>query len=89
MSWLGNFVSRFVIKAKAEEDDGDIVDPQEVLRNKCRAKPKCLTLQEKLETCNARVRSRRETTESCAEELYDWFHCVDHCAAHDLFKQLK
>lgn len=81
--------SRFLIKAKAEAEDEDIVDPQETLREKCRANPKCASLQEKLETCNARVRSRKQTTETCAEELYDWFHCVDHCVSHDLFKQLK
>ncbi|KAK3918455.1 Cytochrome b-c1 complex subunit 6, mitochondrial [Frankliniella fusca] len=90
MSWFGNFfASRFLIKAKAQAEDEDIVDPQEVLREKCKAKPKCVALLEKLDTCNARVRSKKQTAETCAEEIYDWMHCVDHCVSHDLFKQLK
>ncbi|KAE8743564.1 hypothetical protein FOCC_FOCC010811 [Frankliniella occidentalis] len=90
MSWFGNFfASRFLVKAQAQAEDEDIVDPQETLKEKCRLKPKCVALKERLEECNNRVNSKKQTAETCAEEVYDWFHCVDHCVSHDLFKQLK
>ena len=35
----------------------------------------------KLEECNERVK-----TETCVEEIIDFYHCVDHCAAIEIFK---
>lgn len=77
--------SNFVLRAEEEEE---LVDPQEVLRDECRAK-KCEKYKTMLDECNDRVNSRKKTTESCMEELIDLFHCVDHCAAKPLFEKLK
>ena len=36
----------------------------------------------KLEECNERVK-----TETCVEEIIDFYHCVDHCAAIEILRQ--
>ncbi|KAK8775653.1 hypothetical protein V5799_031005 [Amblyomma americanum] len=74
--------------AKASSDDG-LVDPQETLREECRAKPKCTALSEKLAECTERVTSRSQTLETCTEELFEFLHCVDHCVSRQIFKHLK
>ena len=33
-----------------------------------------------------RVQSKNKTTETCFKEILDFYHCVDHCAASDIFK---
>ncbi|OQV23859.1 hypothetical protein BV898_02208 [Hypsibius exemplaris] len=72
-----------------EEESDELVDPQTVLRERCREKPECAKLVARLEECNERVRSRVKTSETCHEEVIDMFHCVDHCVAKDLFHHLK
>ena len=66
---------------EGEEEEEDPVDPQEVLREKCGATPKCMPYQEKLDTCNERVSSRTKTAETCTEELFDFIHCMDNCVS--------
>ncbi|XP_034934383.1 cytochrome b-c1 complex subunit 6, mitochondrial [Chelonus insularis] len=87
MSFFQNFISRLVPAVKAEDEE--LVDPLQVRREECRQKPKCITLKEKLDTCNDRVNSRTKTSETCLEEIIDYVSCVDHCAAHGLMKLLK
>lgn len=74
---------------KAEDEEAELVDPQKVLREKCSQRTKCVNMQEKLNTCNDRVNSRKKTEETCMEELIDYVECVDHCVAETLFKRLK
>ncbi|KAH7966883.1 hypothetical protein HPB49_023746 [Dermacentor silvarum] len=76
-------------KKEAASSDEGLVDPLDTLRAECRAKDKCVAYNQKLDECNARVRSRSQTLESCTEELFDFLHCVDHCASKDVFKHLK
>ncbi|KAH8032385.1 hypothetical protein HPB51_024514 [Rhipicephalus microplus] len=76
-----------VVKAADEEEE--LVDPLDTLREKCRAEAKCAGFGEKLQECNDRVNSRSQTLETCTEELFDFLHCVDHCASKDIFKHLK
>lgn len=57
-------------------------DPHETLREQCGATHHCQALSEKLEQCNDRVNSKKKTTETCIEELYDYIHCVDHCVSY-------
>ena len=64
------------------EEEEDLEDPHEIIREKCRGTKKCAALQEKLDTCTARVQSRKRTEETCEEELFDFIHCVDHCVSH-------
>lgn len=71
-----------------EEEEEDLVDPQEVLRAEC-ASAHCQALKDKLDACTARVNSRKATTENCFEEVVDFMECVDHCVAPKLFKHLK
>ena len=80
--------SKLFPTARCEDEEPELVDPQETLRAECKAQ-KCDKYRVKLETCNERVNSRSQTTESCYEELLDLFHCVDHCVAKNLFSKLK
>ena len=76
-------VPLYLISPKeAEEEEEELVDYQEVLKEKCAALPGCSKLQEELESCNDRVSSRSNTTEECTQELFDFLHCVDHCVSH-------
>lgn len=82
--WKDSMVGLTRVRCEEEE----LVDPQTVLRDECRAKH-CDKYNVKLETCNERVRSRKKTAETCYEELLDLFHCVDHCAGKEILKKLK
>jgi len=75
--------------AAGEEEEEELVDPQEKMREKCRETSECAKLIEKLQTCNDRVNSRTKTAETCMEEIIDVMHCVDHCASKKLFNFLK
>ncbi|XP_033216489.1 cytochrome b-c1 complex subunit 6, mitochondrial [Belonocnema kinseyi] len=88
MSLIQNFVSRFVPVVKADDEE-EIVDPQKVLRETCAQEKKCISLQDKLNTCTDRVNSRSKTEETCMEELVDYVSCVDHCVSKTLFSKLK
>ncbi|KAL2731441.1 hypothetical protein V1478_004986 [Vespula squamosa] len=88
MSFIQNFIRNFVPKVKADEEEEELVDPQTVLREECSAK-NCEKLKEILNTCNDRVNSRKQTEETCLEELVDYVQCVDHCVAKTLFSKLK
>ncbi|XP_012266865.1 cytochrome b-c1 complex subunit 6, mitochondrial [Athalia rosae] len=87
MSIFQNFLTRYLPTVKASDEE--LVDPQKQLREECGALPKCVNLQEKLNTCNDRVNSKKKTAETCLEELLDYLHCVDHCVAKTLFTKLK
>ncbi|KAG6803943.1 cytochrome b-c1 complex subunit 6, mitochondrial [Apis mellifera caucasica] len=87
MSFLQNIFKRYIPTVKAEDEE--IVDPQKLLREKCSRLPKCSAMQDKLNTCNDRVNSRKQTEETCMEELIDYVECVDHCVAKTLFTKLK
>lgn len=80
--------SNFVVKAAGEEDD-ELVDPHDTLKEQCANSGHCKNFLTKLEECNSRVNSKKETTETCSEELFDLIQCVDHCVAPKLFSKLK
>jgi len=82
-------MSNSVSNGTAPVEEEELKDPYETLRTQCRATAKCTTLGEKLQSCNDRVESRSKTAETCMEEVIDFFHCVDHCAAKTLFDHLK
>ncbi|XP_066603565.1 cytochrome b-c1 complex subunit 6, mitochondrial-like [Prorops nasuta] len=85
-----NFFARFApaLKASADEE-AELVDPQKTLRETCSKTEDCRVAKKKLDDCNDRVNSRKKTEETCAEEFYDFIHCIDHCASKHLFKYLK
>ena len=63
----------------------DLIDPATEIKERC-AENHCTAYKAKLDECNDRVRSKNKTTETCFEEILDFYHCVDHCAAKDVFK---
>lgn len=69
-------------------DDGELVDPLTIKREKCAQQPDCLKLKKRLDKCTKRV-ERKPGSESCFEEIIDYVNCVDHCAMHGLFSKLK
>merc|ERR1712080_383664 len=71
-----------------EEEEEDLVDPAEGIKEKC-AVDHCTAYKARLDECEERVRSKNKTTETCLEEIIDFYHCVDHCAANEIFKHVK
>ena len=63
----------------------DLVDPATAIKEAC-AENHCTAYKAKLDECNDRVKSKNKTTETCFEEILDFYHCVDHCAASEIFK---
>ncbi|XP_035655013.1 cytochrome b-c1 complex subunit 6, mitochondrial-like [Oncorhynchus keta] len=72
-----------------EEEEEDMVDPLEVVRDKCAQAEHCVHARVKLEDCESRVGSKSETREDCTEELFDFLHARDHCVAHKVFHSVK
>ena len=71
-----------------EEDEEDLVDPAEGIKEKC-GEQTCSASMSKLTECNDRVNGKERTAETCMEELMDFYHCVDHCAAKEIFNHVK
>ena len=59
------------------------------LQEKCSEDHHIKPFLEKLHSCNDRVNSRSQTTETCVEELFDYLHHLDHCVQQSLFSKLK
>eukprot|EP00493_Phyllostaurus_siculus_P016284 UN16531 len=72
-----------------EEDEEDLVDPQDTMKESCTASGECQKYLAEYESCTERVNSKENTSETCAQELYDFMHCVDYCVAKSLFTQIK
>ena len=97
-----NVVDKFIPSVKAEEEDDepeeeeeeeeedeeDLVDPAVEIKEKC-GEDHCTKYKNRLDECNDRVTSKNNTTETCLEEILDFYHCVDHCAAEKIFSVLK
>ncbi|XP_059609294.1 cytochrome b-c1 complex subunit 6, mitochondrial-like [Phlebotomus argentipes] len=89
-AFVGKFLQSFQLLPRVHaQDDEELVDPQQVLREKCALVPKVESLFSKYQECNDRVNSRTKTTENCQEELFDYLHELDHCVSHTLFSKLK
>lgn len=71
-----------------EEEEEDLVDPGTTIREQC-AEDHCTKYKQRLDECNSRVTSKTKTTETCLEEIMDFYHCMDHCAADKIFSKLK
>ena len=55
----------------------------DTLKDSCKEDKHCAKYKEELQRCTERVESKQHTTETCAQELYDFVHCVDHCVSTD------
>lgn len=82
-------VEECVCEDGTEEEPPALEDPIDELREKCKQDGEAQKLVERLQTCTERVNSRENTTETCAEELYDLLHHVDKCVSKTIFKKLK
>ena len=71
-----------------EEDEEDLIDPAVEIKEKC-AEDHCIKYKSRLDECNDRVTSKSNTTETCLEEILDFYHCVDHCAGEKIFSTVK
>merc|ERR1712150_353012 len=71
-----------------EEDEEDLIDPAVEIKEKC-AEDHCTKYKSRLDECNDRVTSKNNTTETCLEEILDFYHCVDHCAGAKIFASVK
>ncbi|XP_008405249.1 cytochrome b-c1 complex subunit 6, mitochondrial [Poecilia reticulata] len=83
------FGQKTVVKEEPEDEEEEMVDPLETLRQKCEETKHCVHTRERLELCETRVGSRSQTQEDCTEELFDFLHARDHCVSHKLFHSVK
>ncbi|XP_023323203.1 cytochrome b-c1 complex subunit 6, mitochondrial [Eurytemora carolleeae] len=82
-------IAKISLKAEEEEEEEeDLVDPAATLKEEC-AETKCASYKARLDECNERVLSKAKTSETCFEEILDFYHCVDHCAAPKIFQHVK
>merc|ERR1711916_384932 len=70
-----------------EEEEEEPEDIKPKLEEACASH--CTALKAELDKCSERVNSRSKTEETCAEELFDFLHCIDHCTSKTLFSHLK
>merc|ERR1712037_91814 len=102
-SFLSSFIEMIVSKIHAEEeedepeaeeeeeeeeDEEDLVDPHDTVREQC-VTDHCAAIKARLDECNARVESKNSTTETCFEEILDFYHCIDHCSSKIIMSKLK
>lgn len=59
------------------------------IQSKCEQQNEAKERFAKLQECNVRVTSKKQTAETCVEELWDFLEVVDKCVAKDLFDHLK
>jgi ubiquinol-cytochrome c reductase subunit 6 len=59
-----------------------------VLKEKCQQTKECQKYYEELQVCTNRVSSKSNTAETCAQELYDFIHCTDHCVSNSTLSSL-
>ena len=81
------FSPSFTLQEEEEEEE-DLVDPASLIKESC-ADSHCTSLKSKLDECNDRVNGKNKTSETCFEEILDFYHCVDHCAAPSVFNHVK
>ncbi|KJE89907.1 hypothetical protein CAOG_001311 [Capsaspora owczarzaki ATCC 30864] len=74
---------------EAQEEQEEFKDPKTAIDEKCAETAHCAHARKELEECTQRVEGNPDTKETCAQELFDFWHCVDHCAANQLFAKLK
>ena len=72
-----------------EEDEEDLVDPADGIKEACASSSECSKYKSRLDECQSRVESKSSTTETCFEEILDFYHCMDHCASKENFAKVK
>ncbi|AOA60500.1 Ubiquinol cytochrome-c reductase complex subunit 6 [Komagataella phaffii CBS 7435] len=80
-----------------DEDEEEEEDQLEVLKKQCQETPKCKPYLHHLHECIERVTKEQEEDgydekdykEDCVEEFFHLEHCINDCAAPQLFYKLK
>lgn len=74
-----------------EEEEEDLVDPREAIKDRCGRTKECKSFSSALNECNDRLEKGdlQFDGETCTEELFNFLHCVDGCAAGSIMKSLK
>ena len=72
-----------------EEEEEDLVDPAQNIKDQCADSNECSKYKSRFEECTSRVESKNQTTETCFEEILDFYHCMDHCASKEIFSKVK
>merc|ERR1712179_156779 len=63
-----------------EDDEEEMVDPLNIVREKCNSLPQGVALAAELAKCTERVENAgEESEETCTQELFDFLHHRDHC----------
>merc|ERR1712179_717254 len=63
-----------------EDEEEEMVDPLDIVRDKCNALPQGVALAAELAKCTERVENAGdESEETCTQELFDFLHHRDHC----------
>merc|ERR1712126_474263 len=83
-----SIVDKLIPRVKAEDEE-DVVDPAVEIKEACASSEACQKYKSRLDECNERVTSKSETSETCLEEILDFYHCMDHCAGDKIFAKLK
>ncbi|KAH8237997.1 hypothetical protein KR032_010561 [Drosophila birchii] len=76
-------------QVKADDEEEELVDPMDTLREKCQEKKHIEALYNEYQECNDRVNGKSNTTETCEQEMFDFVSELDHCVAKTLFSKLK
>merc|ERR1712002_64794 len=79
----GNHEDEEVEEEDEEEEEEDLVDPREAIKDRCGRTKECKSFSSALSECNDRLEKGDLLFEgeTCTEELFNFLHCVDHCAA--------
>eukprot|EP00798_Chlamydomonas_sp_ICE-L_P015567 gene15567-21664_t len=62
-------------------------DPKITVEKACESH--CLKEWAEYKACEARVVGDESGVKHCSGQLFDFLHCIDHCAAGKIFEQLK
>lgn len=67
--------------------DEEPVDPKHEVEESC--KPKCVKPLLQYQACVKRIEQDESGHKHCTGQYFDYWHCVDKCAAHKIFEKLK
>jgi len=70
-----------------EEEEEEVVDPKAEIENGC--KPKCVKHLLAYQACETRIEEDEDGQKHCTGQYFDYWGCVDKCAAPKLFRKLK
>ncbi|XP_038986642.1 cytochrome b-c1 complex subunit 6-like [Phoenix dactylifera] len=67
--------------------DEELVDPKKYLEERCQ--PRCVKALYEYRECVKRIQDDETGHKHCTGQYFDYWKCVDQCAAEKLFDKLK